>query len=158
MDKKECHQCHKELEIDTVFCSRCGTKLIVDAEDSELDLADVYRAVLRLENQLKQHNINQQLTRPVQQGQAPMRVAQGQGNVVVRKKKKKSSFSITSIIITILIILIMISISFIGTVFVNMHASGYTKTSGEVVNELLDMFQGNKSIPVEGEAYEEVVE
>lgn len=155
MDKKQCHQCHKELESDTVFCSRCGTKVILDVDDEQLDLVDIYRAVLRLENQLKQHNISRELPRPVQQTQAPLRVAQANPNGAPRKKKKKSGMSVTSVIITMLIILIMISLSFIGTVFVNMHASGYTKTSGEVVNELLDMFQGDKSIPVEGEAYEE---
>lgn len=145
MNTKQCHQCHKELELDTIFCSRCGTKLIVDADDSTVEIADVYRAILRLENQLKQSGVNPNMIRT----QAP----QGQVRVVSssqqKKKKKKSSFSFTSLIITILIILIMLSLSFIGTVFVNVHASGYTKTSGEVVNELLDMLQGNEPPKVE---------
>lgn len=143
MDMKKCHQCHKELEIDTIFCSRCGTKLIVEDCDSEIELTDVYRAILRLENQLKQSGMNPSVLR-TGQVQPNLRAVQAP-----RKKKKKSSFNITSIIITILIILIMLSLSFIGTVFVNMHASGYTKTSGEVVNELLDMFQGGESLPIE---------
>lgn len=146
MNTKQCHQCYKELDIDTIFCSRCGTKLLEDIEVTELDLADVYKAVIRLENQLKEQGSSPHLFNSVYQRQ--MLAAMGMQSLPT-KKKKKSAFSLTSVIITMLMILIMISLSFIGTVFVNVHASGYTKTSGQVVNELLDMIKGTEATPLE---------
>lgn len=134
---KQCHECYKELELDNIFCPRCGVKLLFDEEIAELDLADIYRAVIRLEGQLKEQGSSPQLMSRVYQQQ--MLANLGMQSPPIRKKKK-SSFSFTSVIITILIILIMISLSFIGTVFVNVHVSGYTKSSGQVVNEILDMF------------------
>lgn len=146
MEKKQCHQCYSELDIDTIFCPRCGTKLIVDAQESDLDMADIYRAIIRLESQLKQANINPNILRGTQP-QGSMGMPQG----IPMVRKKKSSFNLTSIIIVLLIILIMLSLSFIGTVLVNVHASGYTKTSGQVVNELLDVFRSNNETTLEPE-------
>lgn len=137
MIKKQCHECYKELELDDIFCSQCGTKILLDEENTELDLVDIYKAVIRLEKQLKEQGSSPQLMGRVYQQQMLANLGMQSPPI---KKKKKSSFSLTSVIITILIILIMISISFIGTVFVNVHVSGYTKSSGQVVNEILDMF------------------
>lgn len=143
MDKKQCHQCYCELDIDAIFCPRCGMKLIMDIPENELDISDIYRAIIRLETQLKKADISPQLHR--NNGMPQMLGAQGVPQYLPNLKKKKSSFNLTSIIIVLLMVLIMVSLSFIGTVLVNVHASGYTKTSGQVVNELLDVFRGGDS-------------
>lgn len=149
MDKKQCHQCYSELDIDVIFCPRCGTKLIQESEAQDVDMADIYQAIIRLEAQLKQANINPNILRNM--GGNPMIGMQG----VPVMRKKKSSFNLSSIIIVLLMILIMVSLSFIGTVLVNVHASGYTKSSGEVVNELLDIFRGD-SAPATSETVKEL--
>lgn len=145
MIMKQCYGCHKELDSDAVFCPRCGNKVVPDSMDNALTLEDLYKVVIRMENQIQSMQQTKNHVTPQPVGMPPNMPP---GGYVIRKKKK-SAFNIWSMIITLLVILIMLSVSFIGTVFVNMHASGYTKTSGQVVSELMDSFSGGSKSDIE---------